>query len=53
MTKGRDYMDLIKKYEITKLDALKCSIIRGLKGSGMPPNYLLRHSRKNTAQKIT
>ena len=39
-------MDLLEKYQITKFDALKCSIVRSFKGSGIPPYFLLRHSSK-------
>ena len=45
-------MDLVKKYKITRVDALKCSLIRSLKGSGMPPHYLLRYSSNLSAQTI-
>ena len=44
-------MDLVKKYKITRVDALKCSLIRSLKGSGMPPHYLLRYSSKKYGAK--
>ena len=45
ISKGKA-MDLVKKYEISKLDYWLCKTIRSLKGSGIPPEYLLRYSIK-------
>lgn len=44
-------MDLIKKYGVTKAEALFCSILRVIRGTNKLPKFLLKKSKKKYGRK--